>query len=213
MSTDQNSRRSEMRLYDNDNNRLYINSAERVRFLNAVKRFPVMQQAFCLTLLYTGCRISEALAMTTPALQRERRLISLRTLKRRKFTTREVPVPLALLNAIDAYRATLGEQSSTEALWRTRGKVLGRIAAYRVVKEVMTAAEITGAQACPKGLRHGYGIHATLSGVQLHMLSIWMGHASIATTQIYATACGIEEQQIAARMWGRRERAMEVVCF
>lgn len=65
----------------------------------------------------------------------------------------------------------------------------------------MADAGIVGAQACPKGLRHGYGIHATSCGVQLHMLQKWMGHASMQTTAIYATALGPEELEIAGRMW------------
>lgn len=65
----------------------------------------------------------------------------------------------------------------------------------------MAAAGIVGGQACPKGLRHGYGIHAIRSGVQLNMLQKWMGHASITTTAIYANALGKEELEIADRMW------------
>ena len=45
----------------------------------------------------------------------------------------------------------------------------------------MATADVHGAQASPKGLRHGYGVHAVCSGVQLNMLRKWMGHASINT--------------------------------
>lgn len=65
----------------------------------------------------------------------------------------------------------------------------------------MAEAEIYGSQATPKGLRHGYGIHAVRSGVQLHMLQKWMGHANMSTTAIYANAVGAEELEIADRMW------------
>ena len=57
-------------------------------------------------------------------------------------------------------------------------------------------------QRCPKGLRHGFGINATVKGIPLHMLQKWMGHAQLSTTAIYADAVGKEEQDIAARMWG-----------
>jgi len=65
----------------------------------------------------------------------------------------------------------------------------------------MNEAQIVGPQASPKGLRHGYGIHATSSGIQIHMLKKWMGHTSIKTTAIYANAVGEEEKAIAQRMW------------
>jgi integrase len=75
--------------------------------------------------------------------------------------------------------------------------------AWRRVIEVMEAAGIPpGPHRCPKGLRHGYGVHAISSGVPLNMLRRWMGHASMETTAIYANALGAEEQGIAARMWG-----------
>ena len=50
-------------------------------------------------------------------------------------------------------------------------------------------------------MRHGFGVHAISSGVPLHMLSKWMGHATLEVTAIYANALGAEEQSIAARMW------------
>lgn len=65
----------------------------------------------------------------------------------------------------------------------------------------MREAEITGPQASPKGIRHGYGIHAIKSGIQLNMLQKWMGHTSIKTTAIYANAVGVEELELAERMW------------
>ena len=79
----------------------------------------------------------------------------------------------------------------------------GRTTAWRRLSEVMEAAQIgPGPHRCPKGLRHGYGVHAIASGVPLNMLKKWMGHASMETTAIYANALGAEEQGIAARMWG-----------
>lgn len=77
-----------------------------------------------------------------------------------------------------------------------------RMTAWRRVSEVMEAAGIAeGPHRCPKGLRHGYGVHAVGSGVPLNLLSRWMGHASLEVTAIYANAPGEEQRAIAARMW------------
>ena len=77
-----------------------------------------------------------------------------------------------------------------------------RTTAFRRVKEAMHAAGIAdGPHKCPKGLRHGYGVHAIGCGVPLNMLSKWMGHASLEVTAIYANALGEEQHSIAARMW------------
>jgi integrase len=58
-----------------------------------------------------------------------------------------------------------------------------------------------GPHKCPKGLRHGYGVHAISKNIPLNMLSKWMGHASLEVTAIYANALGEEQRNIAARMW------------
>ena len=58
-----------------------------------------------------------------------------------------------------------------------------------------------GPHACPKCLRHGFGVHAVGRGVALNMVQKWLGHAQLSRTAIYANAVGEEEQSIAARMW------------
>src|SRR4051794_15880142 len=64
--------------------------------------------------------------------------------------------------------------------------------AWRQVTAVMAAAGIPpGPHHTPKGLRHGFGIHAISSGVPLNMLCKWMGHASMEVTAIYANALGV----------------------
>ena len=65
----------------------------------------------------------------------------------------------------------------------------------------LVQAKLPSQTRCPKGLRHGYGVHAISRGVQLNMLSKWMGHASLEVTAIYANALGEEQRSIAARMW------------
>jgi integrase/recombinase XerD len=66
----------------------------------------------------------------------------------------------------------------------------------------MDAAKIKdGPHKCPKGLHHGYGVHAISRNIPLNMLSKWMGHASLEVTAIYANALGEEQRNIAARMW------------
>jgi integrase len=58
-----------------------------------------------------------------------------------------------------------------------------------------------GPHACPKGLRHGFGVAAVSKGIALNMVQKWLGHAQLTTTAIYANAVGEEVQSIASRMW------------
>ena len=46
-----------------------------------------------------------------------------------------------------------------------------------------------------------YRVHAIRCGIQLHLLQKWMGHASMATTAVYANILGEEEWRVARRMW------------
>ena len=80
---------------------------------------------------------------------------------------------------------------------------LCRVRIWQIVKRVMIEARIPDApHRSPKGLRHGFGINATVNGAPLHMVRKWMGHAQLSTPAIYADAVGEEEQHIVARMWG-----------
>jgi integrase len=53
-----------MRLHDLQGQRKYLTPTERAEFLKAAKVAPESVRTFCATLAYTGCRISEALALT-----------------------------------------------------------------------------------------------------------------------------------------------------
>lgn len=198
---------ADMRLYDEQNRRLYVNPEERARFIQAARNAQPHVESLCLTLLYTGCRISEALELTTASVQLDARLICIRSLKkRRKHIMREVPIPPVLADTLERVHAIREKQKifgqdKAVSLWTHNAKPVNRTTAYRWIKDVMDTAEIVGMQATAKGLRHGYGIHAIRTGVQLHMLRKWMGHTSLATTAIYATALGKEELDIADRMW------------
>jgi integrase len=71
----------------------------------------------------------------------------------------------------------------------------------RVIKATMRRTGIAGPMACPKGLRHRFGIRAGDRSVPTNLIQRWMGHASPTTTVIYLDAVGLEERQFANRMW------------
>ena len=72
---------------------------------------------------------------------------------------------------------------------------------WRIVKDVMQRSNIVGRPACPRGLRHGFGVGTLQAGVPLNLVQRWLGHANMTTTAIYLQAMGAEEREIAARMW------------
>ena len=188
-------------LYTTAGQRKYLSADERARFLAKAKQaLRTDVRTLCLTLAYTGCRISEALAITGTSVESEAGFISIRCLKKRNGAVvfREVPVPEELFECLVQ---VVNESAPPCRLWR-----LSRCRAWQLVKAVMKEAAIgEGPHATPKGLRHGFGMHAIRSGVPLNLVQRWLGHASMATTAIYLQAMGIEEREIAARMWTPRQ--------
>ena len=65
----------------------------------------------------------------------------------------------------------------------------------------MAAAGIEGAQASPKGLRHGFGVVHAINKTPLNTLQRWMGHSSLNTTAIHMQAVGEEVRQLAGAAW------------
>jgi len=181
-------------LYAADGRRKYLNADERRRFLAAAQLAEPKVRSFCLTMAYLGCRISEALKLTAGDVQLSENLVSIRCLKKRgKLVVREVPAPPALMKELACIHPLNQDRA---LLWP-----LGRTTAWRLIKAVMSEAGIRSLPATPKGLRHGFGVHAVMCGVPLNLIQKWLGHADIATTAIYTNVLGPEERAVAARMW------------
>lgn len=192
-----------MQLNDRAGRRLYLTAGERAAFLAAASEAPREVRTFCQVLHFTGCRISEALALTAGSVDFAGGCLVFETLKKRRSGVfRAVPVPPALLDTLDLVHGVKGAAKRGGPAAGVRLWPWCRMTAWRRVSEVMDAAGIVpGPHRCPKGLRHGYGVHAIGAGVPLNLLSKWMGHASLEVTAIYANALGEEQRAIAARMW------------
>jgi integrase len=200
---------SEMRLHDTAGNRLYLNAEERAAFMAVARRQPARDRTLCETLHYTGCRPSELLEITPGRVDLSGGTITIRSLKKRKEASgrskvvyRSVPVPPDYLDTLNTAHG-IREAQKSRKLANAPIRPLSRVRVWQIVKRFMIDAGIPDApQRSPKGLRHGFGINATVNSIPLHMLQKWMGHAQLSTTAIYADAVGREEQDIAARMWG-----------
>lgn len=182
-------------LFSEDGRRKYVCGNELPRFLEAARHIEPEWNAFCLLLAYTGCRLSEALALTPGQLDCETGRAVFRTLKRRRMTFRAVPIPPDLMTTLQ--QLSIG-RAANERLWPQC-----RQTAWRKVKAVMAASGIAGPQAMPKGLRHGFGCANAESNIPMATTQKWLGHASLETTAIYQQAVGKEERGYADRLWRR----------
>lgn len=188
-----------MKLYSGAGERLYLTSQERDRFEEQSRLQPRETMSFAMTMLYTGCRISEALNIRIKHVDMESKAIMILSLKKRgQGHVRSIPVPEKLIDSLNLVHGLRESKDKNTLLWE-----MTRMTGWRKIKEIMAAADISGPHASPKGLRHGFGVYAVAEcEIPLNMVQKWMGHKELKTTAIYANAVGKEERGIANRMWG-----------
>ncbi len=163
------------------------------RLLEAPDRDDVvgLRDAALLELLYgTGARVSEVCALdlddaTTALAQREPEL----RLFGKGSKERVVPLGSFARDAIDAYlvrsRPALTRGSASAALLlNQRGRRLSRQSAWAII---IRAAEAAGLEQeiSPHSLRHSFATHLLDGGADVRVVQELLGHASVATTQIY----------------------------
>ena len=127
-----------MGLHTADGARKYLTTGEREAFLRAAEQADRQVRTLCMTLAYAGCRLSEALALTVDRVDLAAGLLVFESLKKRRSGIyRAVPVPPALLDALDLVHGI-------RELQGRRGKGRGvrlwpwsRMTGWRVVHAVM----------------------------------------------------------------------------
>ncbi|MFT4189002.1 MAG: site-specific tyrosine recombinase XerD [Aeromicrobium sp.] len=140
-----------------------------------------------LELLYgTGARISEAVGVDLDDLDLDEGSLLLRG---KGGKQRIVPVGSYARAAVEAYlpaRASLvSAKASTPALFlNARGGRLSRQSAWTVLTKAARAAGVE-ADVSPHTLRHSFATHLLDGGADVRVVQELLGHASVATTQIY----------------------------
>jgi integrase/recombinase XerC len=146
-----------------------------------------LRDAALLELLYaTGIRVGELTGLDIDDLDRERRVVRVRGKGRKE---RVVPYGLPCAKAVEHWlaegRPALARDGSGPALFLgARG---GRVD-QRTVRAMVHArlADVPGAPDLgPHGLRHTAATHLLEGGADLRAVQEILGHASLATTQIY----------------------------
>ena len=145
-----------------------------------------------LEVLYaTGLRVSELVGLRNSALSRDHRLL---TFAGKGGRERMVPLTAPATAALAAYAAVResflpkGGGAGVPA-WmfpsRSRAGHLTRARFAQLLKEVAADAGIDPARVSPHVLRHSFASHLLAHGADLRSLQQMLGHADIATTQIY----------------------------
>lgn len=180
-------------IYDESGRRKYLTKNEGLRFLHAAGDLEQTKRLLCLTIFYTGCRPSEAIRLTRSDLDSEAQVLRILCLKKReKHVVRRVPIPPWLVEELSKLEC----HSESGRFWP-----ICRSTGWRIVKAVMRTAGIEGIHACPKGLRHGFGIRGASNRIPVSQIQKWMGHSHSETTAIYLDFMGIEEVELIKRTW------------
>ena len=152
-----------------------------------------------LELLYaTGLRVSELVTLPLAAAQRDPRFLLVRG---KGGKERVVPLSAPARQALAEYigcRAHFLPQSRQAAaragrwLFPSRGEEghLSRQRCGQLLKELAVAAGLDRARLSPHVLRHAFASHLLDHGADLRSVQQMLGHADIATTQIYTHVQG-----------------------
>jgi integrase/recombinase XerD len=162
------------------------------------------------TLYGAGLRISELVGLDMDELDLEEG--SVRVLGKGS-KERIVPLGRYAVRAIEAYltraRPSLAGARSGGALFlNLRGGRLTRQGAARVLKRAAARAGVR-ARVTPHTLRHSFATHLLEGGADVRVVQELLGHASLATTQIYTLVTGerMREEYFSAHPRARRPPA------
>ncbi|CAL8972916.1 Tyrosine recombinase XerD [Tessaracoccus sp. O5.2] len=168
---------------------------EVTRMLDAPDRDDVvgLRDAALLELLYgTGARVSEVCGLDVDEVSaaladRDAGLL----LRGKGGKERMVPLGSYAATAVEAYlvraRPTLAAAAARHdpaLLLNQRGRRLSRQSAWAVLQQAARAAGLT-VEVSPHSLRHSFATHLLDGGADLRAVQELLGHASVATTQIY----------------------------
>ncbi|WP_342629019.1 tyrosine recombinase [Nguyenibacter vanlangensis] len=165
-----------------------------------------------LEILYaSGLRISELLALRVRGLAGDARMLLVSGKGGRE---RLVPLSAGARRAADALIAHDRELRSPYLFpGRTPGTPLTRQGFDGILRETALRAGLDPARVSPHVLRHSFATHMLARGADLRALQVLLGHADIATTQIYTHVLAERLRQAVeshplARAAGRGEKGI-----
>ncbi|MBP7241408.1 tyrosine recombinase [Amaricoccus sp.] len=176
-----------------------LSEAEVDRLLDAAERHgrtPAerLRTTCLMQLLYaTGLRVSELVALPAAAVRGDPRMILIRGKGgRERMAPLSDPARRALaawLAARDATEDAAAREGKARSpfLFPARGRKghPGRERFFVLIKTLAAEAGVSPAAVSPHALRHAFATHLLANGADLRVIQTLLGHASIATTEIY----------------------------
>ena len=145
-------------------------------------RPPALRLLVLLELLYgSGLRATELVSLPLNAVPRDAPFL---TVTGKGSKERMVPVSGRARVALSRWLAVRAPTGG-RYLFPSRKGHITRIRLYQMLKELAARADLDPAKLSPHVLRHAFATHLLEGGADLRVLQTLLGHADIATTQIY----------------------------
>ncbi|MBU1756161.1 MAG: tyrosine recombinase [Alphaproteobacteria bacterium] len=144
-----------------------------------------VRQLVLLELLYgSGLRATELVSLPLSAVPRDAPFL---TVTGKGGATRLVPVSGRAKLALARWLGLRPEGTGPGAkfLFPSRSGHISRVRLFQILKQLALRADLDPAKLSPHVLRHAFATHLLEGGADLRALQLLLGHADIATTQIY----------------------------
>ena len=144
---------------------------------------PAVRLLALLELLYgSGLRATELVSLPLSAVPRDAPFLHVTG---KGGQQRMVPVSTRAAQALSRWLAVRGRGGTRLFPSRSGQGHLTRVRLFQLVKDLAARADIDPAKVSPHVLRHAFATHLLEGGADLRVLQTLLGHADIATTQIY----------------------------
>jgi integrase/recombinase XerD len=151
-------------------------------------RLGLRDRALLETMYATGLRCSEVLSLTVSQLNLKEGFLTCVGKGRKE---RVIPVGDVAVRYLDRYLREARPQllrtaRSDHVFVSARGKKLSRMGLWKILRKYVERAEVRG-PVSPHTLRHCFATHLLQGGADLRVVQELLGHATIATTQMYTS--------------------------
>ncbi len=147
------------------------------------------RMATLLEILYAaGLRVSELVTLPLSAVERDPTVLVVRGKgDKERLVPLSDPARTAIASWLQVRAVQLGANGKSRFLFPSRGRTghLTRQRFAQLLKEAALRAGIDPARVSPHVLRHAFASHLLEGGADLRSVQLMLGHADIATTQIY----------------------------
>ena len=169
-----------------------LSANEERRLLKAAKTATPETRALCELLFWSGCRLSEAIALKREHIDTERSFVVIHTLKQRqKPLLRAVPVPRKLIRRLYKLPTSSDGRFWPYSRWTARRRLL----------PLYEAAQLQAGQGTSRTFRHSYNARAIRCGLPDRVRRVLLGHRTQAANNFYGQLQGYELRSFASRTW------------